>query len=249
LISDGIIEKRCICGVAFVKKILVLVEAILIRIWNIGDKVGIRNEGVTVKVKATSTILLSRLTTVLPVTIKITAELRLARTVITGGGIKTRVKAMDGGVTVVVSDTLIKGFIVFQASRSRCRGVDRVGIVGKESTLENGTINTFVLAARDISLVVASVATISNFSLATVQRRTVTITETRLARKDATTTSSRGCGTVAVDGLIVNDENIGKVNILGAINKADTNGNKITASLLTTVRPIAISIGTQSTTL
>jgi hypothetical protein len=63
-------------------------------------------------------------------------------------------------------------------------------------------------------LVLARVTIAKKSSLTTVQRRTVAIRESRLA-SEAATTRKRGRGvTIAEDGLVVDDEDVGKINVL-----------------------------------
>jgi len=86
---------------------LVNIETVFIRIRNVWVQVSVEQFGVTIVIETTTTILLSRLATVLPVTVKIAAEFRLASTVGSRRRIKARVKTMDRGVAVEVSDTLV----------------------------------------------------------------------------------------------------------------------------------------------
>jgi len=97
---------------------LVNIEAILIRIRNVWVQVSVEEFGVTIVIETTTTILLSRLATVLPITVKIAAEFRLASTVGSRRRIKARIKTMDRGVAVKVSDTLVD-VVELQADRGR----------------------------------------------------------------------------------------------------------------------------------
>jgi len=97
---------------------LVNIEAILIRIRNEWVQISVEEFGVTIVIETTTTILLSRLATVLPITVKIAAEFRLASTVGSRRRIKARIKTMDRGVAVKVSDTLVD-VVELQADRGR----------------------------------------------------------------------------------------------------------------------------------
>jgi len=148
---------------------LVLIEAVLIGVGDVGVQISIKELGVTVVVEATTAILLCGLAPVLPNTVQITAELRLASTVVTSGGVKAGVKTMNRGVAVEVSDTLVD-VVDLQANGGTSRGMLTVGVVGAKGTLQKCTIDTFVLTARDIGLVAAALASATKLGLATVKR-------------------------------------------------------------------------------
>jgi len=152
------------------EELLVIIEAVLVGVRYIRDEVRIGRLRVTVVIEATTTVLLSRLATVRPIAVEIAAELRLASTVATIRGIKARIEAMDGGITDVVSDTLVGTHDRLETSGSRGSSPATVGVVSSESTLQKSAINAFVLTAGDISLVVAGVAGTTHHGLATVQR-------------------------------------------------------------------------------
>lgn len=122
-------------------------EALLVRVGDVGNHEGIEVVLVTVEIEATATVALGRLATVLPILIEIAAELRLAGTVLAVGSVEAGVEVVDGGVALVVSETLTDRVVDRQAGRGRRSGIAAVGIVDEESTLEEGAVNALVLTA------------------------------------------------------------------------------------------------------
>jgi len=217
---------------------LVLVEAVLIGVRNIGNKVGIKVGGVTIVVKATTTILLGRFATVRPIIVKIAAKLRLAGTVGTVRGVKARVEPVNRGIAVIVSKELAV-LIDGQASRSRSRGMTAVGIVSTKGSFKESAVNALVLTARYISLESTSGATSAKLSLATVQRGVIAISKAGEASEEATTTSGRSPVTVAKNGTSL--ENIGEVDVSRAVNSLSDDSD-VGLSQLTTVLPESIVV-------
>lgn len=152
---------------------------------------------------------------------------------------------MDRSVASVVSDTLVLARVDGKASGGGGRGEATVGVVGTKSTLEESAINALVLTAGDVRLVVAVLASATQLGLATVERGAVAVSEASLAREHAATSIRGGSVTLAVDGLVVDDQNIGEIDILGAIDEADTHGTNVALSLLATVGPLEIGVATE----
>jgi len=226
------------------EEILVLVEAILIGVGDVGNKVSISVLRVTIIVEAATAVLLGRFATVGPVIVEITAELRLAGTVSTIGGIETGIEVVDTGVAIPVSSTLIDSRVDRDASRSRSGGMATVSVVRAKGTLEDSAVNALVLTAGDVGLVDAAGALTLQEGLATVNGVLVAIGIVSLAGEQATTSSERGGVTVAKNGAV--GENIGKVNVLRAVNGAETRDRRVVLSLLATSRPVLVGVLAQS---
>jgi len=226
------------------EEILVLVEAILIGVGDVGNKVSISVLRVTIIVEAATAVLLGRFATVGPVIVEITAELRLAGTVSTIGGIETGIEVVDTGVAIPVSSTLIDSRVDRDASRSRSGGMATVSVVRAKGTLEDSAVNALVLTAGDVGLVDAAGALTLQEGLATVNGVLVAIGIVSLAGEQATTSSERGGVTVAKNGAV--GENIGKVNVLRAVNGAETRDRRVGLSLLATGRPVIVGVLAQS---
>jgi len=225
---------------------LVLPEAAAIRIGDVRNQERVSVELITIVVIATTTVLLSRLATVGPVLVEITAELRLAGTVVTIRRIEARVQVVDRGVTVVIGDTAGHGGIVGQALRGRRRSTTiaenstGVLVADTKSTLKEGAINAFVLTAANISLEVARIASAIELSLATVDRRVVAINITSSAGEHALTSSERVNITIAEDRL--EDINVGLVNAGVAVYLANTSGVEVSLGSLATITPIVVGV-------
>jgi hypothetical protein len=223
------------------ESILVLVEAVLIGVADVGDEVGVSVLRVTIVVETTTAVLLSRLATVRPVVVEVTAELGLAGTVVAIRRIKAGVQVVDGGIAVEVSDTLVLSGVEGQASGGRGSSPATVGVVRTEGTLEDGAVNALVLTARDVSLVRAGVARTSKGSLATVARVLVAVSEASLAGEEAATSVGGGSVTVAKDGTI--GKHVGKVNLLRAVNGGINAGNgSVGLRRLATGGPVVIGV-------
>jgi len=218
VVSDGVEEDRGVGLREGGEGSLVLVEAVLIGVGDVRDEVSVGVGRVTVVVETTTTVLLGRLATVAPVAVEIAAELRLASTVVTIRGIETGVEVVDGSVAVPLSEAVLEGGVHGEASRGRGSSPTTVGVVRAEGTLEEGAVNAFVLAAGDVSIVVArraDSARTRDLSLATVDGISVAVTETRLAGEAAETSSGGGGITVAKDGTV--GEDVGGVDVLRAV--------------------------------
>lgn len=221
---------------------LVVIEAVLVGVGDVRNHEGVEKGGVAIEVKTTSAILLGRLTAVFPVTIKIAAKLRLASTVLSVGRIEAGVETMNRGVANEIGDTLIQARAGLDTSGGGGRGEATVGVVGAQSALQKGAVNALVLTTRDVGLVVARRAWSAQISLTTVEGRAVAIGEARLAREDTATVRGGAGVTVAVNRLVVNDKNVGEVNILGAVDETNTDGAQVALGLFATVRPVIVSI-------
>jgi len=249
VIGDGR-SKKASGNVEGYEVTLVLPEAATVRIGDVRNKERVSVELITIVVIATATILLSRLATVGPVLVEITAELRLAGTVVTIRRIEAGVQVVDRGVAVVVSDTAGHGGIVGQALRGRRRSTTiaengaGVLVADTESTLEEGAINALVLTATNISLEVARIASSIELGLATVDRRVIAIDPTSSASEHALTSSERVNITIAEDRL--EDINVGLVNASVAVNLANTSGVEVGLSSLATITPIVVGITAES---
>jgi len=78
-------------------------------------------------------------------------------------------------------------------------------------------------------------------SLASIQRRTIAVSEARIAGEYAAPGERRGGVTIAEDRLVVDDQDVSEINILGAIDNTNALG-EVVLGLFATVRPIIISI-------